>query len=393
MNLLISTIAWGDSYFANVVDYSLPSLFASDNIPRALKDGHHVTVLLMMEQAHIEAFRATDLYRTTAALVQYELLPIEHYGFNPTRIPSGHNRKKYQFLSVCQNIIITFSKAFDIHVFNYADFIWADESLPNLVARFADSSIFALTGFSPPVQERDVKHALNVKRGPHGDITLNNYEAVSLALKHLHPEARLRNWENQAISAFPSYLYWEVLSEGILLRAFHQTLFAAAPNRNSAVYNAGIRHGTLDSQFSSDISATEKTAIVDDSASIFVFSMHTSIANTKSNRTNNYETLRQFASRHLTSQHATHFRTPIRFRICANVTDAEWDARIEESRVDTIFVEHCITCNTTTDSALSISANWKKPHKAYASARFFPDHFLPRAHQYARTIFFTFFKR
>ena len=125
-----------------------------------------------------------------------------------------------------------------MHIFNYSDFIWANGSLANITPLLENNDVFAALGFCILVDETTIKPSLHaLKSGDRNVIELSSHQAVTLALEHLHSETKLRRWNGDALSITPSYLYWEVPQEGIVLRAFHQTLLAAAPTKGSKIYN------------------------------------------------------------------------------------------------------------------------------------------------------------
>lgn len=379
MNILISTIFWGKGYFDNFVDYSLASLLSKHNAPAAAAD-HTVTFVILTEKNLIETFKQQAIYQESCAIVRYEFHALEDYGFNATRIPGGYHPKKYQFLSVCQNIVIELSKKYDVHVFNYADFIWADGSLPHIIAAFKNHDIFALLGFCIPVDEKTVKPRLQVlKQKDHTTIELESHQAVSLALEHMHSEAALRNWNRDFISNFPSYLYWEAAGEGILIRAFHQTLLATAPSKGSAIYNGGIKQGTLDGSFSSEISRAEKTMIAADSEKIFVFSMFNFFVSSESKHRDKNEILRSFVGAHLSPQHLVNFQTPILLKKKEVTRQAVWDDLAESSLSDVAFIYgHVNDLPPHRDADVKSLASWKDPKELPFAYAFVLNWIMPR---------------
>ena len=325
MHILISTIVWGAGHFRNFAQYSLPSLLAAHNIP-AITPQHKVTVLLFTEARFIAQFKQMDIYQRYAEMVDFDLRALEDHGFNPRRIPSGFRSGKYAFLSICQNIVIGLSKPYDLHVFNYADCIWADGSVSAVVRMFEQNPAFALLGFGLPVAESRIKPVLERLRPARDEpITLAPAMAVDMALSHLHPETKLRNWHGAQFSHFPSYVYWPVGDEGIILRAHHQTLLAVAPTRNSAVYERGIQHGAMDSHFTSDISAHEATMHATDSDSIFIFSMYRANASSRA-RHDKREALQRFVSQHLQASHQQDFRAAYYMKRKKTTDAAKWQA-------------------------------------------------------------------
>lgn len=373
MNILISTVVWGRRHFQNFVEYSLPSLLSRHNIPRAAEN-NNITLLLLTEESHIEEFKRMNIYRRSSSLVGYDFHTLEQHGFNPKNIPGSYDAKKYRFLSVCHNIIIALSKSYDVHVFNYADFIWSDGALSHILAAFEEEDIFGLLGFCIPVEEKRIKPILQSERSAqNSSIQISSYRAVDLALEHLHREALLRNWNGKHISHTPSYLYWEVPEEGILLRAFHHTLLAAAPLKASEIYAKGITHGTLDSSFSAAIAEHEKTRIAADSSKIFIFSMHDTFGTSRSHHANKKEILTSFISQYVSKTQLRNFKTPILIKRRHNSNMEIWSRYIESSLQDigSVYEDNISNVRPCMNS-VSVDMVWKNPRNPILTHRLLP---------------------
>lgn len=378
MNILISTIVWGRPYFDNFVSYSLPSLLSERNVPSAAVD-HSVTILLLTEANFIEEFTQTEIYKNSCRFVHYDLRKLEDYGFNCTRIPAGFHARKYQFLSVCQNLTIQISLDYDLHIFNYADFIWADGAVTNLLSTFSQHDLFALLGFCMPVDEKKVKSKLLSYRVQDASIQLNAHQGVTLMLDNLHSEARGRFWNNKYISACPSYLCWEVPGEGVIIRAFHHTLLAVAPAKDNGIYYRGIQRGTLDGNFASEISKAGRTMIATDSESIFAFSMHTACVSTKSARKNKEEVLHSFAESTLTTQQLINFRTPILLKKSKSIDHKLWHDWIEKSLSDILPILSRKSYKTEhTEEKLQTLSSWKDSENVLSVHHFLSNWVMPR---------------
>lgn len=335
MKILLSTIFWGKEYLADFADYSLASLMASKNLPLAANT-HRITLVILTEAKLVEAFKLTDIYQKSCDIVHYEFHAFENYGISPHHIPGSYDVQKYSFLSTCQNIVIGLSQTYDLHVFNYADFIWADGSLVHLIDSFETNDIFALLGFCIPVAEKKVKPVLHAMKSEES-LQIAPHQAVNIALDHLHSEARLRNWHGSALSRSPSYLYWEIPDEGVVLRTFHPTLLAAAPTRSSAIYNRGILQGTLDSSFAAEIYLHEKTMMATDSEAFFAFSMHHTLASSKS-RKGKKEALQAFIKDHVSAHHLHSFKQPILLKKKSSSDVMMWENCAAESLRDVMFI-------------------------------------------------------
>jgi hypothetical protein len=380
MNILISTIFWGNEYFNDFANYSLSSLLSENNVAAVSKD-NSVTILIFTEKRLIEKFKNSDIYKESLKIINYKFYSLEEYGFNPTRIPSGYHPKKYQFLSVCQNIVMDLSKPYDLHIFNYADFVWSDGALTNIISKFKANDIKALLGFCIPVDGKKVREGLLTP------VKLSSYQAVNLALDNLHRETKLRNWNNDFISESPSYLYWKVCNEGIIVRAFHQTVLAVVPNQDSDLYNGGIKYGTLDSSFASDISSKGKTMIASDSEDIFIFSLYETIANSKATHKNKREVLGSFVrGAYLNKRHLASFQVPILLKR-GEIIDDVWDKSIIESQKDIEFINKQISSNCGEGAPIYVKnrEGWRVPTRQLKFCSYLSNYLVPKLKNFTKS--------
>ena len=136
MKILLSVAVWGHEYARTFADYSLPSQLSPNNIPRLAAESevayHIVTTRRdagwLKQQASI------------IALERFAKIVWDHFedrGFDPFYVPAGMNFEKYPFLSRLQNLSFECSVDYDILVFNYADFIWADGSIRRVCSAHA----------------------------------------------------------------------------------------------------------------------------------------------------------------------------------------------------------------------------------------------------------------
>ena len=275
MKVLLSVVVWGSDYVATLADFSLASQMSPGNIPR-LAQHHEVAYHIVTTQKDARALRAHPVFaalsKSCAVMWDY----IEDSGYNPALIPRGDGGEKYSFLSRMQNIAIRRSLAFDVLVFNYADFIWADGSLTNVVDLMHDGGD-AVLSFGLPVDSARAKGALATFRTEVAGIpalAVSPREAAGIAIDHLHREAGLRFWDGPRFTRTPTYLIWPVADQGLIVRAYHQTVLTLRVRRDDPNYAQGIRYGSLDGYFTAQLAQTANVRYAADSDDVLVFSLY-----------------------------------------------------------------------------------------------------------------------
>lgn len=273
MKILLSTAVWGRKYVDLVADYSVASLLAPKNIP-SLAEKHDVTCHFVTTREDFERLRE----KPSMALLEKHCHVIwdlmEDHGIVPDRIPRGIDDKKYPFLSRLQNIAITRSLDYEAVVFNYADFIWADGSLREAIGMLREDAD-AVLSFCLPVDLKSGMRALDEHRSPGAGILDVQPRALSrIAVENLHREAQLRFWEGPKFTNWPTYILWRVGHDGILIRAYHQTVLALRVTPNDPIFRNGITRGSLDGYFTSFLAESGRVVHATDSDSVMVFSLY-----------------------------------------------------------------------------------------------------------------------
>jgi hypothetical protein len=211
---------------------------------------------------------------------------IEDIGFLLGQIPTEKDGEKYPFMSRLQNVAFERSLDHDLLVFNYADFIWADGSLPATV-ELMGPDVDAVLSFCLPVDSGECKRTLDKVRADDGAsdvLTLPPRVSAGIACDHLHDEARLRMWDGPEFTTTPTYLIWPVADEGLVVRAYHQTILALRVRANNPDYRAGIRRGTLDGYFSAELADSGCIRFASNSDQVLVFSLYDAITSTRLKR-------------------------------------------------------------------------------------------------------------
>lgn len=278
MRVLLTVAAWGRKYAELLAQYSLASQLSPNNLPRLFQE-HEVTYHIVTTAADYDWLRwqpSVIALESHGALV-WDLM--EDHGYSPDAVPAGLDDRKYPFLSLLQNLAFAQSRNHDAIVFNYADFIWADGALTNSVAMLGDDAD-AVLSFCLPVDQPTAMVALDRLRRSLDDIlNVPPRGLAQLAKDHLHSEAKLRVWDAPAFTNSPSYLLWPVGSEGLIIRAYHQTVLALKVRPEDPEFFAGIPRGSLDGYFSSVAGRSGRVAHAADSDKVLAVSLyHTDVS-------------------------------------------------------------------------------------------------------------------
>lgn len=286
MRILISTAAWGDHYRKLFADWSLASLLAPGNLP-ALAARHYVTLQIVTRREDVRwlwSHLAVDRLQEFADL---DLILMEDRGI--TEIPDERSPMKYEMVTKLQNIAIRTACRHDAVIFNYADFIWSDESLPNAVGLLGDAD--AVLGFCLPVDLERGKGALS-NHCRDNALTVHPRELAAIALDNLHAEANYRFWDAREFSRFPSYTI-HPNGGGVEVRAYHQTALVA----RTRALEGGIRCGTLDGEFTAQLARSGPVVHADDSDRVMVISLHDGVSNPHMRGGRRDQIMREFAAR------------------------------------------------------------------------------------------------
>jgi putative glycosyltransferase (TIGR04372 family) len=276
MKVLISNAVWGEGYCRIFTQYSLASLLAPTNIPRLAQTAdliyHIITTRADRRRLiHDPAILLLQQYCT----VEWETM--EDYGI--ARPPQGAGGEKYPFLSALQNIAIARAADQDAIIFNYADLIWTDGSLNTSVRLLLDGEkpFDAVLTFCLPVDRDDAIVALDQHRSKSDpcSIALPPRAGATIAIECMHREAKRRLWDDPMFTVTPSYLMWPVEDQGLLIRAYHQTILALRVRDEDADFSAGIVRGSLDASFTAQLAKKKgKLIFATDSDEVLVFSLY-----------------------------------------------------------------------------------------------------------------------
>lgn len=272
MRVVITVAVWGRHYAAEFADYSAASLLAADNLPR-LATRHQVSF-------HIVTTRADRIWLadhpSIKRLAQYCSVvwdTIEEHGIDIARIPDASDDRKYTLLSRLQNLAFAMSNNYDAIVFDYADFVWANGSLTATIEDLSDGAE-AVLSFGLPIDRKSARPAIEAGRDPQGILTVSAPRLAAIACDHLHRDARLRFWTGPEFTPRPTYLLWNVGDQGLLIRAYHQTVLALRVKHDDPTFRRGIERGSLDGYFTSCLAADGCMRHATDSDRVLVVSLY-----------------------------------------------------------------------------------------------------------------------
>lgn len=327
MKVLLTVAAWGQKYAELLARYSIASQLALNNIPRLAKE-HDVTYHIVTTSADREWLRQqpTIVRLERHCKILWDVM--EAHGYSPNAIPAGLDDRKYSFLSLLQNLAFAQSRDRDAIVFNYADFIWADGSLTNSVEMLSED-VDAVLSFCLPVDQKPGMDALDRRHRKKNEdaLTVAPRELAKLAIDHLHSEAKLRFWNAPEFTGSPSYLLWPVGSDGLVIRAYHQTILAMKVRHDDPQFFAGIPRGSLDGYFSSLAGRLNRAAHAVDSDSVMIFSLyHTGTSSVARGQTSR-DSLRRVLGVIASEEQRQFAQVPIRVK--SDFTDPEKWVEIE----------------------------------------------------------------
>jgi hypothetical protein len=159
MKLVITQAIWGQKYLDLYVKYSLPSLLAKNNIPATAKK-NEITFLIYSTKNEINKLKKENVTKELCKYVSIEWFALEEFGFNRWTIPGEAGNQKYAFLTNLHDHSVHFSKKFDVLMFNYADFVWGDGSVENILETYLKNND-AVLGFCLPVDQENFKNVLD----------------------------------------------------------------------------------------------------------------------------------------------------------------------------------------------------------------------------------------
>lgn len=332
MKVLLTVAAWGRKYAELFAQYSLASQLSPNNLPRLGRD-HDVTYHIVTTAADYEWLlqqpSVIELERHCTILWDR----MESHGYGPNTVPAGLDDRKYPFLSLLQNLAFAQSRDHDAIVFNYADFIWADGSLTNTMAML-ENSVDAVLSFCLPVDQTSGTATLDKSRAGKDDIlNIPPRQLARFAIDHLHKEAKLRIWNSPQFTRSPSYMLWPVGSDGLIIRAYHQTILALKVQHGDPQFFAGIVRGSLDGYFSSIVGRGGHVVHAADSDAVMAFSLYHTDIDSVARDTTSRESLMRTIGLTASEEQRRFVEVPIRVKANFSEPDA-WNKIEAQSRAE-----------------------------------------------------------
>ena len=127
MKILISNVVWGKQHCNLLLNFSIASLLAPNNIPKISKN-YDITLQIITTKIDYKFLNSHPVIQRACEYCKIDWQFMESFGWQRHTIPVGYGQDKYAFLSQMQNIAVQTSLDFDFIVFNYSDFIWSENS-------------------------------------------------------------------------------------------------------------------------------------------------------------------------------------------------------------------------------------------------------------------------
>lgn len=283
MKILISNVVWGKQHCNLLLNFSIASLLAPNNIPKISKN-YDITLQIITTKIDYKFLNCHPVIQRACEYCKIDWQFMESFGWQRHTIPVGYGQDKYAFLSQMQNIAVQTSLDFDFIVFNYSDFIWSENSMSNIVS-YLNDEIDAVLGFCVPVDmEKGISEldCFRVKNrlGESLSLEIGSRQSAELLHSNMHREALLRYWNGPMFSMTPTYIMWPVDDEGIILRAYHQTILIMKVRAKDPSYYNGISGTSLDGHFVDEVAKRGRYKIASNSDEAIVFSLYETNTNT-----------------------------------------------------------------------------------------------------------------
>ena len=308
--ILISTIFWGEDYFHKLTLYNLPSLlFLKDNDQSLNIDVQFITTekLKVKLNSWIEDQQFINLFK-------FKIIALEALEKNIKPLPNSFNIEKYNLLSKYQNYFLKVSSEFDLHIINYPDFFWSNESLKSIIDIMSKNNVSSLIGFSVPVNASSFLDALKLNNN--SSYKIDKKALVSLSINNLHKEVLIRNWKNNLISKYPSYLVSKLGKNGILIKTFHKHVIAMKPYLCKKNIKSGFKHGTIDNDFANKLEMeTNSQTLINTKLFAFVSLHETNASSLYLGRKSKDEVLKSFIYNNCTLNQYDQFHNSFKFSL------------------------------------------------------------------------------
>jgi hypothetical protein len=245
-NITIHTGVWNDEYWDIFFKYNLQSIL-SKNILAFNKKKFNLNFAIDSSEDNIDKYKnhACILKLRRYANVQFNKINIDEF------------QDKYSFLLHLQLAALNKLKKDELIIFNYADFIWSNNSFSFIRKKIFKQGYEAVLTFALPLDKNKCVYDLNnisKKHNYNNNKIYTNNEIIKQSLKNLHREGILRFIENEySFTVTPSYLLWRLKNKnnnGIIIRAYHKTPLCTKKTEKLCASLNNSNHISLDESIS-----------------------------------------------------------------------------------------------------------------------------------------------
>ena len=215
--------AWGDAYAQKLIDFGLPCLLSPGNLPALPTQATFVQIFTLSSDA--ETIKRSAVYQKLENTVSTSIELIDDVDM------TNH----YLAMTECYNRGLAYSEEIDTaFIFLTADSVWSDGSFRRMdeLQRMGKRAIM-VTGLS--LEESTGIAALQSEylSADRTQITITGREFVKLALDYLNLLSIAHFViDDHALAA--EHLYWDLGSDGLLLRCFHMHPMMVRPTQRDA---------------------------------------------------------------------------------------------------------------------------------------------------------------
>jgi hypothetical protein len=206
------TVVWGKDYSDLFTSIAIPNQLSSHNLPLLAKRNVPAIYKIYTTDPDAKWIRQAQSFIKLSETLPVEILELE-----------GLHLDKYQVLSKAHQTAIEDANRSDAAIIILSpDSIWSNGTFEQIVS-FAESGKRAImVAGIRVIKETFVPELIHKFASDNGEriISPSGRELVSLALDHFHPLTKSLFW-NSTNASEGSHLYWQVGTEGFIVRGFH----------------------------------------------------------------------------------------------------------------------------------------------------------------------------
>ncbi len=226
-----STVVWGDAFVGLLLDYALPSLFASGNLP-ALAAQFRLRFLIYTTRRDYERINAfVYQHYATFASVAFDYVLIDE-----SWTISDH---KYELMGSCHRHMIVRAYREDAGImFLMPDTIYADGAYGALAPMIAEGRRAILMQGISTVGETFLPAlgtAPEVRREP-SVLSIAPRPLMRLVIRHPHPITESQYLDAPGFTSHPSFMRWRLGARGCLAHCWHLFPLFIHPRRQADAF-------------------------------------------------------------------------------------------------------------------------------------------------------------